>query len=155
AATHWAPDVPLAPREDYMSWAVLFPANEFDDAEADSNTLQDVASECGGPFPSSFRKVVEEGDPTGVALTPIVESRTPEWATRRVTLIGDAIHAMPFIGTRCASTALVDARVLTERLTAVQRGDTDVLTAIHAYEEAMRDYAPHAAREAHAQLLHT
>jgi len=155
AATHWAPDVALAPREDYVSWAVLFPANEFDDGKADSNTLQDVACECVGPFPSGFRKVVEEGDPTDVAFTPIVESRTPEWATRRVTLIGDAIHAMPPVGTRCASTALVDARVLTDRLRTAQVGNTDVLTAIHAYEDTMRSYAPDAAREAHAQLLHT
>ena len=51
--------------------------------------------------------------------------------------------------------ALVDARVLTERLTAARLGCTDVLAAIHGYEDTMRNYAPHAALEAHAQLLHT
>jgi salicylate hydroxylase len=65
---------------------------------------------------------------------------TPPWPTSRVTLMGDAIHAMlPTLG-QGANQALKDAGVLAPQLAAAARGETAVLDAIAEYEEAMRGY---------------
>jgi 2-polyprenyl-6-methoxyphenol hydroxylase-like FAD-dependent oxidoreductase len=62
------------------------------------------------------------------------------WQTRRVTLLGDAIHSMtPYRGIG-ANVALRDAMRLCQALTAAQRGERPMLEAIHDYEAAMIDY---------------
>jgi 2-polyprenyl-6-methoxyphenol hydroxylase-like FAD-dependent oxidoreductase len=134
-------------------WAVFFPADEFDDTGADTVKLQDAASACARRFPVEFKKIVDEGDPTDTVLTPI-RAATPvsPWTTRRVTLMGDAIHAMPPVGTRGANTALNDARVLAEQLVAVHHGERDLFTAIRAYEHAMLTYGFDAVHGAQAEL---
>ena len=64
---------------------------------------------------------------------------TPPWPSSRVTLLGDAIHAMlPTLG-KGANMTLRDAGVLTERLAAAARGEQDLLSAIAAHEQEMRD----------------
>ena len=56
------------------------------------------------------------------------------WPTRRVTLIGDAIHAMtPYQGIG-ANIALKDAVRLARGLTAAVRGERPLIDAIHDYE---------------------
>ena len=65
---------------------------------------------------------------------------TPPWPTTRVTLLGDAIHAMlPTLG-QGANQALRDAGLLAGRLAAASRGELALLDAIAQYEDAMRDY---------------
>jgi 2-polyprenyl-6-methoxyphenol hydroxylase-like FAD-dependent oxidoreductase len=65
---------------------------------------------------------------------------TPAWESSNVTVIGDAIHAMlPTFGMG-GNTSLRDAELLTAGLSAAARGETTVVEAIAAYEEAMRDY---------------
>jgi 2-polyprenyl-6-methoxyphenol hydroxylase-like FAD-dependent oxidoreductase len=61
---------------------------------------------------------------------------TPAWKPSRVTLIGDAIHAMlPTLG-QGANMALRDAAVLAGKLADA----TDPVAAIGAYEAEMRGY---------------
>jgi salicylate hydroxylase len=62
------------------------------------------------------------------------------WPTSRVTLIGDAIHAMMPTRGQGANMALRDAGILAGRLAAAARGEEELLEAIGAYETAMRDY---------------
>jgi hypothetical protein len=65
---------------------------------------------------------------------------TPPWPPSRVTLLGDAIHAMlPTLG-QGANTTLRDAAALTDALASVARGEADLLTAIGHYEREMRDH---------------
>jgi 2-polyprenyl-6-methoxyphenol hydroxylase-like FAD-dependent oxidoreductase len=65
---------------------------------------------------------------------------TPPWPTSRVTLLGDAIHAMlPTLG-QGANQALRDAGLLAGQLAATSRGEVGLLDAIAGYEDAMRDY---------------
>ena len=62
------------------------------------------------------------------------------WPTRRVTLLGDAIHAMtPYRGIG-ANVALKDAVRLCRALTAGARGERPLLDVIHSYEADMLDY---------------
>jgi salicylate hydroxylase len=65
---------------------------------------------------------------------------TPPWPASNVTLMGDAIHAMlPTLGMG-GNTSLRDAAILSERLGAVDRGEAELIPAIAAYEDAMREY---------------
>ena len=60
------------------------------------------------------------------------------WPPSRVTLIGDAAHAMlPTLGMG-ANLALNDARMLLDRLASAASDGTDVVAAIGAYEDEMR-----------------
>jgi salicylate hydroxylase len=62
------------------------------------------------------------------------------WPTSRVTLLGDAIHAMMPTRGQGANMALRDAGVLAGRLAAAARGEQELLDAIAAHETEMRDY---------------
>jgi len=62
------------------------------------------------------------------------------WETRRITLIGDAIHSMtPYRGIG-ANIALRDAALLCRNLTDAARGTWPIENAIHDYEQQMREY---------------
>jgi 2-polyprenyl-6-methoxyphenol hydroxylase-like FAD-dependent oxidoreductase len=68
------------------------------------------------------------------------------WPTRRVTLIGDAIHSMtPYQGIG-ANVALKDAVGLARKLIAANRGERPVREAIREYEADMVDYGFRAVR---------
>jgi 2-polyprenyl-6-methoxyphenol hydroxylase-like FAD-dependent oxidoreductase len=61
------------------------------------------------------------------------------WESSRVTLVGDAAHAMlPTLGMG-ANLALRDAQVLVEQLGRAARGEADLVEAIGEYERDMRD----------------
>jgi 2-polyprenyl-6-methoxyphenol hydroxylase-like FAD-dependent oxidoreductase len=64
----------------------------------------------------------------------------PPWPTRRITLLGDAIHSMtPYRGIG-ANVALKDAVRLCRALAAADRGERPLLEAVHGYEADMLDY---------------
>jgi 2-polyprenyl-6-methoxyphenol hydroxylase-like FAD-dependent oxidoreductase len=64
---------------------------------------------------------------------------TPPWPSSRVTLVGDAIHAMlPTLG-KGANMAMRNAAVLRDQIAAAARGERPLLEAIAAYEQDMRD----------------
>lgn len=68
------------------------------------------------------------------------------WPTRRVTLLGDAIHSMtPYRGIG-ANVALKDARQLRNALVAAAHGERPLLDAIHDYETDMVEYGFRAVR---------
>jgi 2-polyprenyl-6-methoxyphenol hydroxylase-like FAD-dependent oxidoreductase len=75
----------------------------------------------------------------GVIPFGFLEPAQP-WTPSRVTLIGDAAHAMlPTLGLG-ANLALRDAANLRDQLSAAGRGEVDLITAIGTYEHDMRDY---------------
>ena len=77
---------------------------------------------------------IEETFAVRIRTSPIIAA----WPASRVTVLGDAIHAMSPAGGSGANTALRDAAQLCRALTAP--GAADITTAIGDYENQMRDY---------------
>ena len=76
----------------------------------------------------------------------------PPWPPSRVTVLGDAIHAMSPARGSGASTALQDAALLARTLA---DGASNVVAAVGEYERQMRDYgyaAVAASRQAETEL---
>jgi 2-polyprenyl-6-methoxyphenol hydroxylase-like FAD-dependent oxidoreductase len=138
--------------QDYVMWAmgglpetlVLPPRPESLDGE----TLQQLALAAAADWHRAFRDLIRLADPATVSLLKIHTSApVPPWPSARVTLMGDAIHAMtPYKGIG-ANVALRDAGLLCRNLVAANRGELPLLQAIGAYETAMRDYGFAAVRD--------
>jgi salicylate hydroxylase len=88
-----------------------------------------------------YSVLVCASDPSTFYVTNIKTSvPVASWPSRRITLIGDAIHSMtPYRGIG-ANIALRDAALLSRELAAAAGGETSIETAIHDYEGQMRDY---------------
>ncbi|UNI23075.1 hypothetical protein JDV02_008915 [Purpureocillium takamizusanense] len=78
---------------------------------------------------------------TSFPLNIRTSERMAPWESTNVTLIGDAIHTMtPGLGVG-ANTALLDAKILAEKLIGVQGDKTGVVQAVASYERDMHAYA--------------
>jgi 2-polyprenyl-6-methoxyphenol hydroxylase-like FAD-dependent oxidoreductase len=96
-----------------------------------------------------LRRLLAESDPASRgALSFTVSPQIAPWESTNVTLLGDAIHTMPPTGGLGGNTALRDARLLGQMLTAVARGHRDLPAAVGEYETEMRDYGYAAVRGA-------
>jgi 2-polyprenyl-6-methoxyphenol hydroxylase-like FAD-dependent oxidoreductase len=142
AAAALAPQVRLSPTADYLMWGVSaqhdrLPAADAELAGADPAVLHAVACRAIRSWHPDLRALL---DKAAVDETFFVRVRTgervPAWPPSRVTLLGDAIHAMSPARGSGANTALMDAANLCAALTA----GSDVVEAIGGYEEGMRDY---------------
>ena len=88
-----------------------------------------------------YSVLVCASDPSTFYVTNIKTSvPVASWPSRRITLMGDAIHSMtPYRGIG-ANIALRDAALLCRKLAAAAKGETSIDAAIHDYEGQMRDY---------------
>ena len=127
----------------YTFWAYADQTRRF---PAETNALsgadlQNLVLDRTSSWAPELRKLIGGSDPTTVNAIQ-VRSATPvdPWPTGRVTLLGDAIHNMTPMAGIGANTALRDADVLRDRLSAVASGETELIPALHDYEEQMRDY---------------
>lgn len=127
----------------YTFWAYADQARRF---AAETNALsgadlQSLVLDRTAGWAPALRRLIGGSDPTTVNAIQ-VRSATPvdPWPTGRVTLLGDAIHNMTPMAGIGANTALRDADVLRDRLSAVASGETELIPALHDYEEQMRDY---------------
>jgi 2-polyprenyl-6-methoxyphenol hydroxylase-like FAD-dependent oxidoreductase len=130
--------------QDYLFWGFAarreaYPAAVLE--RADGAELRDVVGSMIAGWHPALGRLVAESDPSTVAPVAI-RSMGPvaAWPTTNVTLIGDAIHNMTPMAGIGANTALRDARLLCRQLVAVDRGEAELLPAIHAYEKAMLEY---------------
>jgi 2-polyprenyl-6-methoxyphenol hydroxylase-like FAD-dependent oxidoreductase len=138
-----APDVVLDPVDPYLMVScsvlpgtVVPPAREWTAETAPR--LRDSMAQVVAGWHSALRGIVERIELSSMFSIPFGRlDPAPPWAPSRVTLIGDAAHAMlPTLGMG-ANLSLRDAGALCERLCA----GGDVVAAIGAYEAEMREIA--------------
>jgi 2-polyprenyl-6-methoxyphenol hydroxylase-like FAD-dependent oxidoreductase len=144
--------IELTPVGDYLIWAVSAQLDRWpvSDEQLDAmgpGDLRDLALTMIKSWDRSIRALVQQAEPE--ACFPVrIQSAAPvaPWTPTRVTLLGDAIHAMSPARGSGANTALRDAALLSQELTAAARGEKDLLAAIGDYERAMLDYGFEAVR---------
>ena len=96
-----------------------------------------------------LQRLLAESDTASRGATAFTASpEIPPWPSTCVTVLGDAIHTMPATGGLGGNTAMRDARLLTRQLSAVARGEQDLLAAVAEYEAAVRDHGYAAVRAA-------
>ena len=146
AAAELAPDVQLEPVGDYLMVScsvapgtMIPPAGEW--AGETPAMLRDAMLRAIDGWHPALRGIVGRVELDSIFVIPFgFLDPAPLWAPSRVTLIGDAAHAMlPTLGMG-ANLALRDARQLLEQLTGASRGETGLVAGIGAFEQDMRDY---------------
>jgi 2-polyprenyl-6-methoxyphenol hydroxylase-like FAD-dependent oxidoreductase len=146
AAAAIAPDVSLEPAGDYVMIScsvapgtVIPPASEW--TPGTPAMLRDAMLTAIEGWHPAARALVAGVDLDSIFVIPFgFLEPAPPWPPSRVTLVGDAAHAMlPTLGLG-ANLALRDAARLLDQLSAAARGGGDIVRAIGAYEADMRDY---------------
>ena len=161
AAAAIAPRVRLSPAGDYLMWAVAADRQRFAGPDArlgglDPAGLHAIAAKMIRSWHPDLRGLVSLAD---ISETFLVRIRTsvpvPAWQPGRVTLLGDAIHAMSPARGSGANTAMQDAGLLCRMLTGAGPGGGALAAAVGDYETQLRDYgfaAVQASREAEAEM---
>lgn len=135
----------------YLMWALSARRETFGLPEAvetvDAEMLRATAARAIADWAPAFRDLVRLADPATISSIRIRTSQpVAPWQTGRVTLLGDAIHAMtPYRGIG-ANVALKDAVRLREALIAAHHGARDLVEAVADYERGMIDYGFRAVR---------
>jgi 2-polyprenyl-6-methoxyphenol hydroxylase-like FAD-dependent oxidoreductase len=146
AAKAIAPDVTLEPVGDYVMIScsvspgtVIPPAAEW--TVGTPAMLRDAMLAAIEGWHPAARALVQNVDLASIFVIPFgFLEPAPPWEPSRVTLVGDAAHAMlPTLGLG-ANLALRDAASLLDQLDATSRGETGLVPAIGTYEQGMRDY---------------
>jgi 2-polyprenyl-6-methoxyphenol hydroxylase-like FAD-dependent oxidoreductase len=134
---------PPGPARPYLMWAVTGRAGHF-------------AGRLGGLGPAGLHAAALQAIrrwhpdlvwlvrlaavPETTLITIVTAEPVAPWPASRVTLLGDAIHAMSPAGGSGANTALRDAALLAAELGAAARGEKGLLRAIGDYEQQMSSY---------------
>ena len=142
AAARLRPGLRFEQTEAYAFWGVLAaPARLGASADA-LNTmggpeLLRLALALGAGWPAPLRALFERCQPERCFVATVRVARPiGRWRTTNVTLLGDAVHAMPPSGSG-ANLALADASLLCRGLTAVARRGRPLLDALAQYELEM------------------
>ena len=134
----------LPPAEDYLMWAVAGDRRDFgvpDDqlTTMDPAGLHALAGELIRSWHPDLRTLHASADiDETFAIRVRASPAAPAWPPSRVTVLGDAIHAMSPARGSGANTALRDAALLSRTLSAAD--GSDVVAAIGDYEQKMREY---------------
>ncbi len=143
AAARFAPEVSLHTSGSYMMWSLSVQREHLGIAD-------DELRRMGGPdllqlalrfikgWHPDLRTLVAASEAAEV-FPIVVRVSVPcdPWPSGHVTLLGDAIHAMSPAGGSGANLALLDARLLSQKLISVARADESLISAIQAYEARM------------------
>jgi 2-polyprenyl-6-methoxyphenol hydroxylase-like FAD-dependent oxidoreductase len=146
AAAAIAPDVKLEPVDDYVMIScsvppgtVIPPAPEW--TKSTPAMLRDAMLKAIGGWHPAARALVQNVDLDSIFVIPFgFLEPAPPWEPSRVTLVGDAAHAMlPTLGLG-ANLALRDAAHLLDQLCEAASSGRTLIAGIGAYEQDMRDY---------------
>ncbi|MBV8836544.1 MAG: FAD-dependent monooxygenase [Alphaproteobacteria bacterium] len=129
----------------YLMWALGARPEHLglgdDHAALGGEALRERALAAMAGWSTDLKALVHLAD-AGTINTLVIHTSEPvaPWETGRVTLLGDAIHAMtPYRGIG-ANVALKDAMRLCNALVAARDGEKPLLDAIESYETEMRRY---------------
>lgn len=141
--------------DDYVMWALLLPKELFPASQEklDSEILHHFALETALDFHPVLRRFVNQADADYTMLVKLKAARKPSsWPVSRITLMGDAVHAMPPTGSHGGNTALRDAALLAEKLKAAVSQGEPLEEAIASYQAEMSLYAFREVESAKAML---
>jgi 2-polyprenyl-6-methoxyphenol hydroxylase-like FAD-dependent oxidoreductase len=145
AAADLAPGLALDPVEDYVTVSVE-PAPDgigMDNASffsAPAAVLHNVMKHAVADWHPGLRRLVDEVCPGSIVPKTTRRVRPiPAWRPGNVTVMGDAIHAMPPMLGDGANSALLDAAALAAALTTVAHGRMSITDAVGGYEQTMRE----------------
>jgi 2-polyprenyl-6-methoxyphenol hydroxylase-like FAD-dependent oxidoreductase len=145
AAARFWPDLRLHVTGDYVFWGVLAQQQQLAISDDELHALpgaklQQVALALVADWPRILCMLIEQCQPDQTFVLKMRHAKPIEpWQTSNVTLLGDAIHAMPPRGSG-ANTALRDASQLSHHLIAVARLGTALHQALYDYETEMVRY---------------
>lgn len=131
--------VRLSPAHDYLMWAVSarrnrFPASDESMTAMDAASLHAAASTMIRRWHPDLRALIGRAEIDRTFFVRVrVTGPVPAWTPSRVTLLGDAVHAMSPARGSGANLALRDAATLCAALTAAD----DIVAAIGEYEKAL------------------
>jgi 2-polyprenyl-6-methoxyphenol hydroxylase-like FAD-dependent oxidoreductase len=139
----------LSPAEDYLMWALAADRRQFGVPDEQLTAmapaeLHAVSAKLIRTWHPDLRALLAGAAVDETFLVRIRTSRpVPPWPPSRVTVLGDAIHAMSPARGSGANTALQDAALLGRTLTQATAAGNEsdlLLTAIGDYEKQMREY---------------
>ncbi|MFI9361459.1 FAD-dependent oxidoreductase [Kitasatospora sp. NPDC053057] len=139
AAAELAPDVELPDADSYLRWVAMLPQPLGPEPEAWAAVRDRLLDLIDGWHPDLVELVRQSDTGNSSPLTIRYAKPVPHWGTGPVTLLGDAIHAMPPSAGQGANTAFRDAALLCRSLTTVHRGETQLAAAVEEYELRMLD----------------
>ncbi|MEU6807382.1 FAD-dependent monooxygenase, partial [Streptomyces neyagawaensis] len=125
--------------DDYIMWAYVAHPHTLpvDVTGRRGQQLRDlVASRLAGWHPDLHRLITHTPSDTIEQFDFTAAARVKPWPTTNVTLLGDAIHAMPPVGGLGGNAALSDANALRRALIALT-SEQQLLPALAGYERAM------------------
>jgi 2-polyprenyl-6-methoxyphenol hydroxylase-like FAD-dependent oxidoreductase len=141
-----APGVRLSAAEDYLMWGLAGDRGQFGVPDerlltmspAELHALSATLIRSWHPDLRGLHAMadIEETFVVRIRTSPVITA----WPPRRVTVLGDAIHAMSPAAGSGANTALQDAAQLCRALTTTAADGNDITAAIGEYEHRMRDY---------------
>ncbi|MFI9325784.1 FAD-dependent oxidoreductase [Kitasatospora aureofaciens] len=141
AVAELAPDVLLPDTDNYLRWVVMLPVPHSREPDGWPAVRDQLLTLLDDWHPDLLDLVRQSDVVNSSPLTVRCAKPVPHWGgTRRVTLLGDAIHPMPPSGGQGANTALRDAALLSRSLAAVQRDEAELPAAVAQYELRMLDY---------------
>jgi 2-polyprenyl-6-methoxyphenol hydroxylase-like FAD-dependent oxidoreductase len=162
AAAQIAPSARLSPAADYLMWAITADEGRFGVPAAQLSAMSPAelhtqAAKMITSWDRNLRTLQAKADLDETFLVHIRSAEpTQAWQPSRVTVLGDAIHAMSPARGSGANTALQDAGTLCTALTAAAAPDGgDLVKAIGGYEAQMREYgyaAVEASRRAETEM---
>jgi len=147
AAARLCPGLTMHDCGSYVMWALTASARALpeDVTSLDGDRLTALAARMTRRWHPRLRVLVSDADPAETfALAVRTSVPVAPWTASRVTVLGDAIHAMSPAGGSGANTALRDAELLARELAAQP---DDPVNAVARYEQEMRDYGFAAVRE--------
>ncbi|KAL5365192.1 hypothetical protein BJX96DRAFT_179618, partial [Aspergillus floccosus] len=129
-----------------ISWPVHSPADEV--ADSDEARLVNMKRRAEGFVPFLHETVQKIPDGTPVTEIKLADWECLDWDNRdgRVTLAGDAAHAMTMYRGEAANHGLLDAYWLVHAIEQIYSGKADAKTALDTYEKEMRQRTKRAVR---------